>query len=410
MNHTYVTSTDVGKRIQQTRESRRLSVEEVSERLGIPTSTVINVEAGQIDEHYQEIYAMTCIYVKSIHDLFAGFFNPSKSSLYFLRDKTDEDAETIKQYVLDCIEFQRKLYGRPIHLSGMPVAKDLRAIKKTVPVILEKRAQDVIKKHNLYKFPINIYQIAANLGIFVVFESLPSDLFNLRGFCHQEDGFSLIGINKNHPIELQRFTMAHELHHLLYDIGSVPFLCGVHNQEQIIEDNAEKFAAELLMPRESIQRLISYPPNVNYLTIHLIAEHFKVSYQASAIRLEKFGLIDSSAEACNPYYRKKDKQKTNFLLEKKIKHLKAVFGLETGIKELQVDEELETHSLCGSPIFDSSHKVCWYCGLELKQSDIKNLLIQNPYRQNISNIYRDKITSVDKKKDYTQLSLNLKIN
>lgn len=410
MNTAFVKSKEIGEKLKQTRESRQLSVEEVSERLRIPSSTILEVEAGNLEGHYQEIYALTCIYVKPVHEVFDGFFASDHSPIYFLRDKTDAEAEVIRQYVLDCIEFQRRLHGRPVHLSGIPAIKNARSVKKLVPAILETRAQDVIKKHNLYKLPVNVYQIAANLGVFVTFESFPSELYNLRGFSYKEDGFSLIGINKSHPVVLQRFTLAHELHHLLYDFNVTPFLCGSHNQEEIIEANAEKFAAEILMPKDALQRLISYPPNVNYLTIHLVAEHFKVSYEATAIRLHKFGLIDSVSEACQASYRKKDKQKTIFLLKNKLKYLKAVFGLETGIRELQIDEVIKLHSLCESPIFDSSHEVCWYCGMELEIPSGKDFLTQNPYRQSTYNLSPDKVLSVAKKKDYTQLSLNLKID
>lgn len=411
MKTAHLTSQEVGIRLRETRKLRGLSVPDISERLRIPQSTVRNVEAGEIEKHYPEIYAMTCIYVKPLHELFDGFFNFERIPPYFLRDKTDTENEKIRQYVLDCIEFHRRLQSRSVHLSGVPVDKNSRTVKKSlVPAVLEARAQDVIKKHNLYKLPINVYQIATNLDIYVTFESLPSNLFELRGFCYKEEKFNLIAINKSHPIELQRFTMAHELHHLLYDTNSLPFSCGSYNEEEVIENNAERFAAELLMPKDSIQRLISYPPNINYLTIHLVAGHFKVSYQAAAIRLQKFGLIDSSATACKSSYRKKDKEKTNFLLKNKLKYLKAVFGLETGIKELQIDSEVQMHSLCGSPVFDSSQEVCWYCGIQIRKPSSKNFLLQNPYRQSMSNLSPDKVLSVEKKKDYTQLSLNLKTN
>jgi len=68
------------------------------------------------------------------------------------------------------------------------------------------------------------------------------------------------------------------------------------------------------MPKNYVQRLISHPPNIHYITIELVAKHFGVSYQAAAIRLQSFGLIDNANEACKSTYRKKDKNKTKFLL------------------------------------------------------------------------------------------------
>ena len=137
----------------------------------------------------------------------------------------------------------------------------------------------------------------------------------LRGFCYKEENFGLIGINKSHPVALQRFTIAHELHHYLYDFNATRFLCGPDNANEAFEWNAERFAAELLMPRGSIQRLTSNPLNIRYLTVHLLAEHFGVSYEAAAIRLSNFGLVPDAKQACDRAYRQKDRQKTKYLLE-----------------------------------------------------------------------------------------------
>jgi hypothetical protein len=139
-----------------------------------------------------------------------------------------------------------------------------------------------------------------------------------------------------------------------------------------------------------------------------VAKHFGVSYQAAAIRLQAFGIIDSANEACKSTYRKKDASKTRFLLEEKLKYLRAVFGLETGIPQLQIESSVKKHSICGSIITDASHQLCWHCGLEINETDIKNIFMQNPYRQSLSNLSLEKVLSVDRNKDFNQLSLNLR--
>ncbi|MGK7925619.1 MAG: ImmA/IrrE family metallo-endopeptidase [Spirulina sp.] len=402
---------DIGNRLKSTRTSRKLSIDDVSQKLEMPSETITMIENGEIEGHYPEIYAMTCLYVKSIHEIFEGFFNYKKSPVYLLRNKTDENREEIEQYIIDFIEFYRQANGQNKNIVGLSKTKVPHSMRKISTAVLQTRAQKLIQTHNLYKFPINVYQIASNLGISIVFKPLPNHLYNLRGFCYQEENFALIAINHSHPIELQRFTMAHELHHLLYDINCSPLFCGADNQKEAIEENAERFAAELLMPSSYMQKLVSHPPNINYLTIHLIAEHFKVSYQAASIRLQKFGLIDDSSEVCKSSYRKRDMEKTRILLKNKTKYLKAIFGLETGIQELQVENHFKTHDKCGMPIFNDSDTVCWNCGLELQKStDQKQAWINNPYRQNFANLSKNKISSMNKKKDYTQLSLNLKID
>ena len=406
-----ITRQEIGKRFEKTRESRNLQISDVSQRLYISDSIIRKIEQGEVEGYYPETYAMSCLYAKPIHELFNGFFDTSKSPVYFLRDKTKAESEEIGQYVPDYIEYQRRLHKKTSYLSGISKPKFTPSIRRISTGVLKARVEEIIRTHSLYKLPTNVYQIAKNLGICVTFESFPSTLYNLRGFCYSENDFALIVINRQHPIELQRFTMAHELHHLIYDSSHSPFSCGSYNQNDIVEQNAERFAAELLMPSNFVQRLISHPPNINYLTINLVAGHFAVSYEAAAIRLQNFGLIDNASDVCKGSYRKKDREKTKFLLDNKIKYLKAVFGLETGIKEIQIDPKIKTHSLCSSPIFDDSHEICWHCGLELNEPlNNKELLLQNPYRQSPSNLSPNIVISVAKKMDYTQLSLNLKVN
>jgi Zn-dependent peptidase ImmA (M78 family)/transcriptional regulator with XRE-family HTH domain len=405
-----ITSMEIGTRLKALRESLQISLEEVCIALKISELDLRSIESGSIEQNYRATYGMICLYGKPLHEIFGNFFANETHPSYFLRDKTDVPSE-LKQYVLDCIiAFHRRLHGKPPHLY--PVEKSVSrkvSARKLVSAVLESRASDLINQHGLHRLPINIYQIANNLNIFVTFETLPSDLYDLRGFSYREGDFQLIGINKAHSIELQRFTMAHELHHLLFDpdIRTSPFLCGAYNEYNPIEQNAERFAAELLMPRPLVSKLISNPSNIKYLTIHLVAQHFRVSYQAAAIRLQNFNLIDSSLEACKPYYRKRDKEKTNFLLANKLEYIRALFGLETGIAELQLDSSHKSHEACGMPIFDLAHDVCWYCGLQIKESKSSDFLIKNPYRQSKSNLIPDKVVSFDRKKDVAQLSLNL---
>lgn len=417
-----ISAGDVGATLGSLRVAKGLGVNQLSECLGISERVIEAIENGAIDGHLEQIYGLLCIYAEPTHEVFKGFF---KRPLF----DGGSSSNDLTAYVTDCIAFHKEMQGKSHYLSVVPRARGKsqgqstdfsgksrsKYKRKITPSsVLEFRAQEVISKHSLHRLPINVYQVAENLGSHVIFESLPNDFYmKLKAFCYKEDGFSLIGINKNHPVVLQRYSLAHELHHLLYDFDAQNFTCGPGNESKEVEVDAERFAAELLMPRNMIERLTSNPLNTSYLTISLVAQHFGVSYEAAAIRLEKFGLINSSKEACDRSYRNKDKQKTNFLLNEKEKYLKAVFGLETGIIKLQeYHEMIAYHSLCGAPITDNAHTVCWRCGLELNPPSAQYFCIKNPYRQKPSNLLPNKIKLLQnvKEKDSNQLSLNLRIN
>jgi len=91
----------------------------------------------------------------------------------------------------------------------------------------------------------NIFKAIESLGI-IIYE-LPTDIkFDGVSFI-TDKGFPLIVINKNFPNDRKRFTLAHELGHIL-----------MHNEHSFIiseyrdkEKEANSFAAEFLMPEES---------------------------------------------------------------------------------------------------------------------------------------------------------------
>lgn len=408
----------IGSRLQHARESRGFenlthlsSVSKISEEI------ILAVEAGEFEPFLEEMYVLLCLYGEPMHSAFQGFFTSEKDL-----DTTAVDIASCRSQVSEAIAFHKRLRGKDENLKSLPFGRgkygaievdqlldraNRNLSQRLVPETLKRRAKEVIHKHNVYKLPINIYQIAHNLGVEVVFESFPNELYmQLKGFCYKDDDFSLIGINRSHPVALQRFTMAHELHHYIYDFEEARFLCGPENQNRAIEWNAESFAAELLMPHEYVKKLISSPANVRYLTVNLVAEHFGVSYEAAAIRLSKYGLLSDSKLACTRPQRRKDLSKTKYLLEKHQNKLIAVFGLETGIELLQLEHEPERHELCGAPITNPQDHICWKCGLELNMSSIGNL--NNLFRQNPAITASNKVASIqNKSQDYNQLSFNL---
>ncbi|MEM9219147.1 MAG: ImmA/IrrE family metallo-endopeptidase [Cyanobacteria bacterium P01_F01_bin.150] len=405
----------IGKHLREVREQRNFEKQYVSDVLNISQLTLDRIEDGEIEIYLTEIYSLLCLYSLSIHEVFNGYFISEKilgsdagnSNLF----------KNCNEYVADIISFHQRLNGGSNALKVVPLYRGKRTVKKTgsfskraAPSTLQRRAKETIQKHNLYKLPINVYQIAEDLGVKVSFEIFPNSLYmKLKGFCYKEEGFGLIGVNKNHPTTLQRFTVAHELHHYLYDFNQSRYLCGPANEQKAVEWNAERFSAELLMPHDAVQRLISNPNNVRYLTITLVASHFGVSYEAAAIRLADFNLLKSASQACNRTYRKKDKTKTQYLLMQQRQQLIAVFGLETGIEQLQLENQLQSHDLCGATLTDPSSTVCWKCGLKIHgTSREKSTAV---YRQSPSNLSPGKVELFSKERqNYQQLSFNLDVS
>jgi Zn-dependent peptidase ImmA (M78 family) len=118
---------------------------------------------------------------------------------------------------------------------------------------------------------------------------------------YKEEGRALIIINKDHPENRQRFTSAHELGHFVLkhkgrffvDKGTVIYRDNQSSTGEIEEErDANKFAAELLMPEKFIRRDVKKPINVGDVRdIDKLAKKYKVSVQAMTYRLTNLQLI-----------------------------------------------------------------------------------------------------------------------
>lgn len=142
-------------------------------------------------------------------------------------------------------------------------------------------------------FPKSPEKLAELLGIEVRYSPLDCD-----GWCLQLSDRSLIRINNNIPRARQRFTLAHEIGHLIYGIAaivgeSVLEISKVSAEERKID----KFAAELLLPTSKVLAEIREIP-VTAKSLQALAQKAKVSELVVALRVAglatQIGLNDAS--------------------------------------------------------------------------------------------------------------------
>lgn len=140
--------------------------------------------------------------------------------------------------------------------------------------------------------PIDIKKIANLLG----FEIVPFDFPDTISAVIRINGVAkAIGVNKNHPETRQRFSIAHELGHYLS--GHENF---THEKKIVVdperkyldpqfrdEQEADDFAAELLMP-ESMLKKDALEKDIE---ISDLAKKYDVSEQAMLIQLVNLKLI-----------------------------------------------------------------------------------------------------------------------
>lgn len=163
----------------------------------------------------------------------------------------------------------------------------------------ELRARDLLERHAVEAPPVDVEAIAQAEGAFIRYEPLQETSGLL---VRREDGKIIIGVNSLHHPNRQRFTIAHELGHmLLHADHPTMFVDGhmVHFRDDQKTDKfdpreieANAFAAAVLMPETFVRRDLS--PQIDALdevAVRTIANHYQVSQQALTIRLMTLGLV-----------------------------------------------------------------------------------------------------------------------
>lgn len=119
-------------------------------------------------------------------------------------------------------------------------------------------AREVLVKLGIKAMPVPVEKIAKALGAVVRFSPLDEEL---SGMIYVKDGVPVIGVNSLHHPNRQRFTIAHEIGHLVMHRDMISENVHVDKQFRVlmrdsnsstgseeIEVQANRFAAELLIP------------------------------------------------------------------------------------------------------------------------------------------------------------------
>jgi Zn-dependent peptidase ImmA (M78 family) len=167
--------------------------------------------------------------------------------------------------------------------------------------LAKRLAADLLKRGRVRKAPIPVEKLAALLNAEIVLQPFSGEI---SGIIHRnKDGRAVIGVNSSHPIQRQRFTIAHEIGHLLlhtdenlhvdknFPIGLRSGSSSKAEDENEIEAN--QFAAALLMPADFISRDVAPLIGKDVLiAIGKLARKYGVSEQAMSIRLSVLGHVE----------------------------------------------------------------------------------------------------------------------
>ena len=117
----------------------------------------------------------------------------------------------------------------------------------------------------------------------------------LSGMCTKEGKDIVIAINSTMSYGRQRFTLAHELYHVLYEEERTRVICSTDmSTKDTSEKEADQFASYLLMPYDALQQ---YALDVQEWDLQSIVEaeqFYQISHHAMLYRLAMDKMISWS--------------------------------------------------------------------------------------------------------------------
>jgi Zn-dependent peptidase ImmA (M78 family) len=168
----------------------------------------------------------------------------------------------------------RKKVGSPSHVA--PIGE--RTLHSLVTEL---------KNVELYDFPLNVDRVAEYLGLEVTEELMDGDI---SGYLEFKAGQWVVGLNALHHRNRQRFTLAHELaHFVLHRNERSSFVDQTFARREgagdPVETQADRFAADLLMPEDQVRALVSQ----GVTSLKDLAARFQVSQLAMRYRVKNLG-------------------------------------------------------------------------------------------------------------------------
>ena len=166
------------------------------------------------------------------------------------------------------------------------------------------RALQLLVQSGITDAPVNVEVIAASRGITIRRTPTTDDV---SGFLYRHGSSpAIIGVNALHHPNRQRFTIAHEIGHFelhkFSDVHVDKFVVKLRSQasstgEDKEEVEANRFAAELLMPSKILEQVLprfALNDLLDDRAMKQLAKHFQVSVQAMSNRLISLNYIAPS--------------------------------------------------------------------------------------------------------------------
>lgn len=272
------TAREIGERIRSLRTAHGFSQDALANKIQRRQATISAWESGRTQPRLEDLYDLALIFDVDVYALLPE--RRTEPPLRGIYRAIDEQLPPGTRFHAAVEMFLRR--------TGRSPAPSVELVME--PDEPDALASELLRRGGVTQPPVDVIALAKRCGARVIgwdtFDSLSGLLVRL------EDA-PLIAFNSNHPPGRQRFTVAHELGHLLLghldrvhlDFSAREGAEGRPGFNASNEKQANAFAAALLMPEEWVRKWVGGEELPS-----LASRTFEVSELALGFRLMSFGI------------------------------------------------------------------------------------------------------------------------
>ena len=284
-------------RLKQIRETLAYSVDEASQATGLAADRLTAIEHATARPSGDEILILASFYDCDFRALLDETLPPptAQTGILFRRygeSFRPEDRRAVQEFLRLCqieAELERLLRRQPKAFTFVPTGNYLKGHGKQAAEALRARFG-----YTDSEAPRDIYSDFRSVGIHVFRRKLAND--EISGlYIEDPSAGHCVLINYNEDIYRQRFSVAHEVAHAIFDSSDGMMLTfesnsTKHDHHDHREIRANSFASNYLMPLTMLKRISSWDES----SARHWAQEFRVSTAALAKALKDAKLVDES--------------------------------------------------------------------------------------------------------------------
>lgn len=275
----------IGENIKRYRTFKGISLRKFGELVGMSQTAIMKYEQNILKPDGEKLIKFAEILECSVKDLLKDNSKRKIIDINFRKRQSlsGKKLELLKEVIYNKVNN----YLDVLELNNI---ERIKLKKYNVSSFLDaEKAADEFRKNNKINdiIPlVNLCNIIENLGISIVIVDNSKEIFKgFDGVSEVVDGFPFICIASDINYFRQRFTLAHELGHLILNIDNKL------DEEKICNE----FASALLLPKKAMK--IEFGENRNSISnreYEIVREEYEVSIKAIIYRLNKCGIISSN--------------------------------------------------------------------------------------------------------------------